>query len=90
MTITTPPIVNHNAPFCLMIKPNLSPNRKVEYATIKNLKPLVKRQIKKNTTTLKPTMPLAIVNSLKGNGVNPAKNITPSQNKKPPLDDILS
>ena len=56
----------------------------------KNLKPLVKRQIKKKTVRLKPMTPLVIVNTLKGKGVKPAKNIIPSQVKKPPLVDILS
>ena len=50
----------------------------------------MKRQIKKKTVKLKPITPLVIVNTLKGRGVNPAKNIIPSHAKKPPRVDILS
>ena len=46
--------------------------------------------LKKKTVRLKPITPLVIVNTLKGNGVKPAKNIMPSQAKKPPRVDILS
>ena len=66
------------------------PNKEVKQATRKNLNPRVKRQMKKNMTILKPIIPLEIVNTLKGKGVKPAKNIIPNQRKKPPLDDILS
>ena len=85
-----PPIVNHIAPFFSINSPNLFPNKKVKYATRKNLSPRVKRQIKKNITILKPIIPLVIVNTLNGNGVKPARNIIPNQSKKPPLEDILS
>ena len=48
------------------------------------------KELKKKTGKLKPITPLVIVNTLNGSGVNPAKNIIPSQAKKPPRVDILS
>ena len=90
ITINIPVIVNHNAPFFSIKSPNFLPKRLVKYETKKNLKPLVKRQIKKKTVRLKPITPLVIVKTLKGKGVNPARNIIPSQAKKPPLVEILS
>ena len=41
---------------------------------MKNLKPLDNRQIMKNMNKLKPIIPLVIVNTLNGRGVNPARN----------------
>ena len=44
----------------------------------------------RNTGRLYAITPLVIVKTLKGSGVKPAKNIIPSQAKKPPFVDILS
>ena len=57
--------------------------------TIKNLKPREIRQIKMNIIILKFIIPLVIVNTLKGNGVKPARNNVPNQKIIPLLLDIL-
>ena len=90
ITINIPVIVNHNAPFFSIKSPNFLPKRLVKYETKKNLNPLVNKQIKKKTIILKPITPLVIVKTLKGSGVNPAKNIIPNHAKKPPRVDIIS
>ncbi|MDB9744813.1 glutamate 5-kinase, partial [Pelagibacteraceae bacterium] len=56
----------------------------------KEIEKIKGKQIKKKTVILKPITPLVIVKTLKGSGVNPAKNIIPNHAKKPPLVDILS
>ena len=43
----------------------------------------------KNIIILKLIIPLVIVNTLKGNGVKPARNNVPNQKITPPLLDIL-
>ena len=52
ITIKIPVTVNHKVPFFSMKSPNFLPNKCVKYETKKNLSPLVKRQIKKNTGKL--------------------------------------
>ena len=69
-----PKIVNHLAASVFINLLKISPNLYDRYETIKNLKPLENRQIMKNIGKLKPIMPLVIVNTLKGKGVNPARN----------------
>ena len=69
--------------------PIASPNLSERKATIKNLNPREIRQIKMNITILKLIIQLVIVNTLKGNGVKPARNNVPSQNTIPLLLDIL-
>ena len=78
MTIPIPLIVNHIAPFFSINLPNLLPKIEVKYETKKNLSPLVNKQISINTIILKFIIPLVIVKTLKGRGVNPAKNIIPN------------
>ena len=51
-TIKIPVIVNHKAPFFSIKSPNFLPNKYVKYETKKNLSPLVKRQMQKNTGKL--------------------------------------
>ena len=57
----------------------ISPNLEDKYETIKNRRPLEIKLIKIKIGKLKPIKPLAIVNTLYGNGVNPAKNKIASQ-----------
>ena len=52
ITIKIPVKVNQIAPFFSMKSPNFLPKRNVKYETKKNLKPLVNKQIKKNTERL--------------------------------------
>ena len=88
ITITTPIIENHIAPFFSKIIENAFPNFKEKYATIKNLKPRANKQIKKKTNILKFIIPLVIVKSLNGNGVKPARNNVPNHTEKAsPLED---
>ena len=83
-----PIIKDHIAPFFSINKTALFPNFADKNATIKNLKPREIIQITKNTNILKFIRPLVIVKSLKGIGVNPARNKVPSQiEKAPPPDD---
>ncbi len=89
-TIKIPVNVNHSAPFFSMKSPNFLPKINEKYETRKNLSPLVNKHMKKNTGRLKAITPLVIVKTLNGRGVNPARNIIPSQVKKPPFVDILS
>ena len=69
-----PKIVNHFAASVFTNLLKISPNLYDKYETIKNLNPLENRQITINIGKLKPIMPLVIVNTLKGKGVNPARN----------------
>jgi len=73
-TIIIPKIVNHFAASVFINLLKISPNLYDRYETIKNLNPLENRQIMKNIGKLKPIIPLVIVNTLNGNGVNPARN----------------
>ena len=66
------------------------PNLNDKYETIKNLKPLEIRQIKKNINKLKPIMPLVIVKTLNGRGVNPARNSVAIQIRRPSPIEKLS
>ena len=84
-----PIIENHLAPFFSIKGPKASPNFAERKATIKNLRPRETRQIKKNIIILKFIIPLVIVNTLKGNGVKPARNNVPNHKIIPPLLDIL-
>ena len=77
-------IILHFAPCLSKNGPIFSPNLKVKYATIKNLKPLVIIHIKTKDIKLKWIIPLEIVRSLKGKGVKPAVTNIPNQAKKPP------
>ena len=52
ITIKIPVIVNQSAPLFSMKSPNFFPKILVKYATKKNLNPLVKRHMKKNTGRL--------------------------------------
>ena len=52
ITIKIPVKVNHSAPFFSMKSPNFLQKRNVKYETKKNLRPLVNRQMKKNTGRL--------------------------------------
>ena len=74
-----PKIVNHFAALVSMNLLKIPPNLKDRYETIKNLKPLEIRQIKKKTNRLKPIIPLVIVKTLNGRGVKPARNSVASQ-----------
>ena len=77
--IKIPKSINHlEAEFSMKLL-KVFPNLNDRYATIKNLKPLEIRQIKKNINRLKPIMPLVIVKTLNGRGVNPARNNVASQ-----------
>ena len=69
-----PKIANHLAAPVFINLLKISPNLYDRYETIKNLKPLENRQITKNIGKLKLIIPLVIVNTLKGKGVNPARN----------------
>jgi hypothetical protein len=69
-----PKTVNHFAASVFINLLKISPNLYDKYETIKNLNPLENRQITINIGKLKPIMPLVIVNTLKGKGVNPARN----------------
>tara|TARA_B100000787_G_scaffold13267_1_gene9634 strand:+ start:256 stop:486 length:231 start_codon:yes stop_codon:yes gene_type:complete len=69
-----PKIENHLAASVFINLLKISPNLYDRYETIKNLKPLENRQIMKNIGKLKLIMPLVIVKTLKGKGVNPARN----------------
>ena len=69
-----PKIVNHFVASVFINLLKISPNLYDKYETIKNLNPLENRQITINIGKLKPIMPLVIVNTLKGKGVNPARN----------------
>ena len=71
--------MNHFDP-CLSINSlNKSPNLYEKYDTKKNLNPLEIKLIKTKTKKLNPNRPLAIVKTLKGRGVKPAKKSIPSQ-----------
>ena len=50
---------------------------------IKNLNPLEIKQTKKNIKKLKPIIPLVIVKTLNGRGVNPARNSVAIQIRRP-------
>ena len=69
-----PKTVNNLAASVFINLLKISPNLYDRYEMIKNLNPLENRQITKNIGKLKPIMPLVIVNTLKGKGVNPARN----------------
>ena len=74
-----PKIVNHfEAVVCINLL-NMSPLLYDKQETMKNLKPLEIRHMKKNMNTLKPIIPLVIVNTLNGSGVKPARNKVASQ-----------
>ena len=78
-----PKTVNHLEPFLSMNSVNKSPNLKDKYAIIKNL---ILREIKLTNikiNRLNPIKPLAIVNTLYGKGVNPAKKRILNQARKP-------
>ena len=57
----------------------VSPNLNEKYETMKNLKPLEIKQIRKNMIKLKPIIPLVIVKTLNGRGVKPARNKVANQ-----------
>ena len=57
----------------------VSPNLNEKYETIKNLKPLEIKHMKKNMSKLNPIIPLVIVNTLNGKGVKPARNKVANQ-----------
>ena len=52
ITIVRPIIVAHKAPFFSKKEENAEPNLYDKYATIKNLKPLANKQVKKNKIKL--------------------------------------
>ena len=71
--------VNHLEP-CLFIKiVNKSPNLYDKYETIKKRRPLDIKLIKIKMNKLNPIRPLAMVKTLYGRGVNPAKKSIPNQ-----------
>ena len=57
---------------------NKFPNLKDKYDTMKNLNPLEIKLIKMNIKKLKLIRPLAMVKTLYGTGVNPAKKSIPN------------
>ena len=78
-TINIPVIVNHLDPFLSINSVKRSPNLYERYDTMKNLNPLEIMLIKMKIKILKPIRPLAIVKTLYGRGVKPAKKSIPSQ-----------
>ena len=79
--------MNHLKPFLSKELLNFSPNFIVRKATKKNLNPLEIKQIIIKIKILKPIIPLVIVKTLKGRGVNPARNKVPSQSITPAFEE---
>ena len=79
VTINTPTIVNHLDPYIFINLVNKFPNLYDKKETKKNRNPLDTKLIKIKIIILNPIKPLAIVKTLYGNGVKPAKKSTPSQ-----------
>ena len=78
-TTSIPTIVNHLEPCKSINLVNKSPNLKDKYETIKKRNPLEIILISIKIIKLNPIKPLAIVKTLYGSGVKPAKNSIPSQ-----------
>ena len=79
MTINIPIIVNHLDPCLFINSVNKSPNLYDRNETKKKRNPLEKKLIKIKVKILKPIKPLAIVKTLYGRGVKPAKKSMLSQ-----------
>ena len=78
ITINIPIIVNHLDPCLSMNCVNRSPNLYDKYDTIKKRNPLEIKLIKIKIKILNPIKPLAIVKTLYGKGVKPARKRIPS------------
>ena len=77
--INKPRMVNHLDPCFSINSVNRLPNLYERKDTIKKRKPLEIRLIKMKIKILKPIKPLAMVKTLYGKGVKPAKKRIPSQ-----------
>ena len=79
ITINIPIIVNHLDPCFSINSVKRPPNLNERYDTIKKRIPLERKLIKMKIKILKPIKPLAIVKTLYGKGVNPARKRIPNQ-----------
>ena len=79
VTIISPIIVDHLEPCFSINSVNRLPNLYERKDTIKKRKPLEIKLIKMKIKILKPIKPLALVKTLYGKGVKPAKKRIPSQ-----------
>ena len=79
ITIISPITVNHLDPCFFISSVKRLPNLYERKDTIKKRKPLEIKLIKMKIKILKPIKPLAMVKTLQGKGVKPAKKRIPSQ-----------